>query len=71
MIQSKKIFSKSYYLCKTNKEITQIPKSESKKFSILCTFKLDAGQNSAGAFIIIEQGILCPVNRKEKKPNHA
>jgi hypothetical protein len=24
----------------TNKEITQIPKSESKKFSILCTFKL-------------------------------
>ncbi len=30
---------KSYYLCITNKEITQIPKSESKKFSILCTFK--------------------------------
>jgi hypothetical protein len=29
---------KSYYLCITNKEIRQIPKSESKKFSILCTF---------------------------------
>ena len=36
----KKNFSlKSYYLCITNKEMTQIPKSESKKFSIMCTFK--------------------------------
>jgi hypothetical protein len=30
---------KSHYLCISNKEITQIPKSESKKFSIMCTFK--------------------------------
>jgi hypothetical protein len=27
----------------TNKEITQIPKSESKKFSILCTFNVQQG----------------------------
>jgi hypothetical protein len=41
----KKFFSlKSYYLCITNKEITQIPKSESKKFVILCTFKGEFGK---------------------------
>ncbi len=35
----KNFFVKSKYFDITNKEITQIPKSESKKFSILCTFK--------------------------------
>ncbi len=37
--QSKIFFVKSKYFDITNKEKTQIPKSESKKFSILCTFK--------------------------------
>jgi hypothetical protein len=32
---------KKYFVI-TNKEITQIPKLESKKFSILCTFKLNS-----------------------------
>ncbi len=39
---------KSYNLCITNKEITLIPKSESKKFSILCTFK---GQQRETVFL--------------------
>ena len=38
MAQSKTIFCKILIFDITNKEITQIPKSESKKFSILCTF---------------------------------
>jgi hypothetical protein len=38
MVKSKNVSLKSYYLCITNKEITHIPKSKSKKFSILCTF---------------------------------
>ncbi len=39
IVQSKEFSLKSYYLGITNKEITQIPKSESTKFSFLCTFK--------------------------------
>jgi hypothetical protein len=39
MTLSKIFLVKSEYFDITNKEKTQIPKSESKKFSILCTFK--------------------------------
>ncbi len=51
----KKFFSlKSYYLCITNKEIMQIPKPESKKFSILCTFK-EMGAKLVARLLVISQ----------------
>jgi hypothetical protein len=69
MVQSKKISLKSYYLCITNKEITQIPKSESKKFSILCTFK---GKHMVGISLLrfspkVHQMHMFPVR---KSPTH-
>jgi hypothetical protein len=38
MVQSKKCFPKSYFLCIANNEIAQNSKLKLKKFSFLCTF---------------------------------
>ncbi len=46
MVQSK-IFTKSLYLSRTNKEIVQNTNSEPKKFSILCTFKFGQGKKES------------------------
>ncbi len=60
---------KSYYLYITNKEITQIPKSETKKFSVLCTFKikLDFFQNKNKNTIKFKSEEIVYIEEKRKK----
>ncbi len=47
----------------TNKEITQIPKSDLKKFSVLCTFKLPISPQILEKFETVLLGYSSPAGK--------